>query len=103
MNPAQRDEGLRRVSTTTRLVAVGGISLAGVLTAYVAKAAPGRNLNGTSVSTGGDQATSGQGLPDQSQVQPGIGNPDDGAAPLVPADTPPVRGRGRSAAVSGGS
>jgi hypothetical protein len=41
VHPAHRDAGLRRVRTTTRLLAVGSFAVAGVLSLLVARDHPG--------------------------------------------------------------
>jgi len=102
---ARRDEGLRRISALTRWAAGGAIVLAGVLSAVVARALPGK----ASAAPAPAAAVSGS---DQGPPQ-GSASPSDPSDPstqlsdngsLSPPPIAPAPGRaGRGAVVSGGS
>ncbi len=102
MGSAQRDDGLRRISTVTRWVAAGGIVVAGLLAAAVAKAAPGRSSPASSSSPTSPSSPPPSAPGDQSQLQqPSV--PDQGSAGLSPPAEPPLHSRRGGSVSSGGS
>jgi hypothetical protein len=95
---ARRDLGLDRIGTTTRVLAVGAIALAGILSAAVAKALPGKSTHrasSTSISSGSADPAApagGQGTSAPSTAAP-LTPP---AQPPQPAIAPPVVSSGGS-------
>lgn len=110
---ARRDDGLQRISTLTRWAAGGAIVLAGVFSAVVAKALPGRSSGGSggtaqapAAGTSAATAPANAGTGDGSSVNdPGFNAPSQVPDTLAPPPQLPARGSSRhtSTVVSGGS
>jgi hypothetical protein len=96
-----RDDGLRRISTVTRWAAAGGIVLAGVLAAAVAKAAPGRSSGSNGPSSQSSLVPASSGNP--SQVQQPSSPADQRSSDLSPPPEPPLYSRHAGRVSSGGS
>src|SRR3954454_2391714 len=79
---AQRDDGLRRISSLTRWMAAAAVVVGGVFTAAVARAVPG-HAKATSTITSGDSDDS------DSDDVPG-GPPAGAAVPATPSTTVPA-------------
>ena len=102
--PAQltRDQGLARVSRTTRWVAAGALVVAGMFTALVARATPGRATT-TTPAAGSTPSTTPAPASTGDPGTAGSASPDQTTTTLSPPVQAPAPSQAPAAVSSGGS
>jgi hypothetical protein len=80
-----RDLGIRKISSTTRILAGAGIAFVGLFSAFLASRAPSHATASTPVTS---QVQPGVTTPVTSQVQPGVNQ--DGGAAATPVQNSPI-------------